>query len=508
MKSICREIIKRALEENVSREDFQNLKSRVCREFDIATIPKNADILECVEKEEKEKLLPILLKKPTRSISGVSVIAVMPEPRECPGECIYCPKGEDAPQSYTGEEPAALRARRNKYDPVKQVKNRIEQLRAIGHPTDKAELIIMGGTFPAQPKEYQANFVKGCFDAMIGRECASFDESIKAAETSEVRPIGVTVETRPDFCGKEEIEEMMKLGVTRVELGVQTVFDEIYEKVNRGHTVEDVVKATKLLKDAGIKVGYHIMPGLPGSSKEKDLEVFKTIFADERFKPDMLKIYPTLVMEGTELYDMWKTGKYEPLGSEEAAELIARAKKDFPRWVRVMRVTRDIPANLIAAGVKKSNLRQLVKGEMRKNKWECKCIRCREAGHRHMEGDELPENIEIHMEEYKASDGREFFISAEDFSKDILVGYVRLRISENALVRELHVYGSEVSLGEDAKEREFQHKGWGRKLLQKAERIAVAEGKKELLVRSGVGVREYYRGLGYSDKGAYMGKVL
>jgi len=495
LKTVCREILKEALNKELTREDLLKLKRKISKKYHVK-LPKNSDILKYANKEEKEKLLPILLRKPTRSISGVSVIAVMSRPYDCPhGTCLYCARGENAPQSYTGEEPAALRARYNEYDPWRQVRNRISQLRSIGHPTDKAELIVMGGTFPAQPFTYQKEFVKSCLDAMVGERCKTFSETKKCAETSSVRPVGITFETRPDYCKEKEIRRMLGLGATRVELGVQTTYDSIYKKIHRGHTIKDVVEATILCKNAGLKVLYHMMPGLPGSSFEKDLRSFKSIFTDQKFKPDMLKIYPTLVMEGTELYEMWKRGEYEPLSSKKATKLVAEVKKILPRWVRLMRVQRDIPAQLISAGVKKSNLRQLALEKAR----TCSCIRCREVGHKKV----IPENIEIRVERYNASGGKEYFISAEDFDKKVLVGYLRLRKTPDKwIVRELHVYGSEVLIGKEAGESQFQHKGWGKKLLGKAEEIA--GGK--IYVLSGIGAREYYKKLGYKRSGFFMAK--
>ncbi|MFH1424090.1 MAG: tRNA uridine(34) 5-carboxymethylaminomethyl modification radical SAM/GNAT enzyme Elp3 [archaeon] len=498
-----------ALSKGLSREELVKLKARVSRRHHLAKTPSNADILKVATASEKKKLRQLLLKKPTRSISGVSVVAVMARPWDCPhGKCSYCPRGSDAPQSYTGEEPAALRARFNKFSATNQVKNRLQQLRETGHPTDKVELIIMGGTFPAQPVSYQKQFVKDCLDAMSGKKTKTLAEAKKACETSKVRPIGITFETRPDYCKEKEIKRMLQLGATRVELGVQNVYDSIYKKVNRGHTVLDVIESTKLMKDAGLKVLYHMMPGLPGSSLKKDLTGFKTIFSDQRFKPDMIKIYPTLVMPGTELYDDWKAGKYKPLTSIQAAKLVSKIKQIIPPWIRIMRVQRDIPANLIAEGVKKSNLRQLATAN-------CKCIRCREVGHNKLK----PENIEIKVQKYNASGGVEYFISAEDFEKGVLVGYLRLRKTQTHdvgrasryrssaptrwLVRELHVYGVEVPIGED-EATAYQHKGWGKKLLQKAEEIA----DEKLYVLSGIGAKEYYRNRGYKDDGVYVVRYL
>ncbi len=519
-KDAYREIIEKALEKDLTRPEFQKLKRTIGRKYNLKKIPKNSKILAESDEKEKEKLRPLLLKKPTRSISGVSVVAVMTPPSDCPhGKCLYCPQGPEAPQSYTGEEPAALRGRRNKFDGYSQVRNRLNQLKAVGHPTDKIELIIMGGTFPARPFEEQKEFLKSCFEGLSGRKFDTFEKAKEKVQKIEARPIGITFETRPDYAKENEINNILELGGTRVELGVQNPDDEIYEKAERGHTVQDVVESTRLLKDSGFKINYHLMPGLPGSSEKKDLEMFKKIFEDSNFRPDMIKIYPTLVMEGTKLYELWKKGEYKPLTSKRAAELVAEMKKIVPEWVRIMRVQRDIPANLISAGVKKSNLRQLAKKVMKNKGFECSCIRCREVGHKIRKEGSKPENIEIRTEKYEASEGTEFFISAEDFEKDILIGYTRLRlpsekyfrpeINENtALIRELHVYGSEVLIGDEAQNLEYQHLGYGEKLLKEAEKTALKNGKSEILVLSGLGVREYYEKFGYRKKGPYMYKKL
>lgn len=460
------------------------------------------------------------MRKSTRSISGVSVVAVMTPHTNCPhGVCAYCPKGKNAPQSYTGEEPAARRALRNKFSPQKQVENRLRQLKAIGHPTDKIELIIMGGTFTAQPFSKQKKFVMGCLEELTGKK-ASFEKLKKFAETSKRRPVGITFETRPDYCSKKEINEMLGLGATRVELGVQTIYDKILEKVDRKCNVADLIKATQLLKDSGLKVCYHLMPGLPGSSSEKDLKMFKEIFENPVFKPDMIKIYPTLVVKGTKLYKWWKAGKYKPLETEKAVELISKAKSGLPKWVRVMRITRDIPAQMIEAGVKKGDLRLLVQKRMEELGTKCKCIRCREVGHVFRKKKTLPKKIEVRTEKYTAGNGTEFFISAEDFKQGILIGYLRLRFpsrnffrkeidKKTAIVRELHVYGPEVLIGaKPGLKYKFQHRGFGKKLLKEAEKIARQKGYKKLLVLSGIGAKKYYRKLGYRSYGVYMMKRL
>ncbi len=465
-----------------------------------ANLPTNADILaECTDKQAAI-LQRLIITKPQRTISGVSVVAIMSPPAPCPGKCIYCPQGPDAPKSYTGMEPATQRARHNKYDAYDQVQNRLDQFKKVGHPTDKCELIIMGGTFPALIIKDQNKFVKQAYEGFNGKRSKTLDEAQKLNETAKHRVVGLTIETRPDFF---DIKQLRKIGATRVELGIQSVYPAILKQIKRGHTINQAESTTKEMKDAAFKILYHIMPGLPGSTLKSDIKMFKTIFTDERFKPDMLKIYPTLVIKGTKLYDMWKKGQYKPVDEKYMQELLAEVFRMCPKWVRIMRVQRDIPADFIEAGPKKSNLRELVQVKTKE-------IRSREAGRVWLKTGKLSKNVEILVEKYKANGGTEYFISAEDKKQDILVGFFRLRLTNDktALGRELHVYGSELPLGKEAKGAAVQHRGWGKKLLAKAESIAKDAGKLEILLISGVGVREYYEKLGYKKRDTYMVKPL
>ena len=524
--ALCKEIIQRLKrEKNVSKKRLNQIKIKVAKKYKTST-PSNSKIIECLKPEESERLLPILKRKAVRSISGVTIVAVMSQPYPCPksSPCAYCPGGPTfgVPQSYTGFEPATMRGIQNRFDPYEQVRSRIEQYKAIGHTVDKVELIIMGGTFPAVPFDYQQSFVQRCLDAMTGKKSETLENAKKYAEFSLIRNVGITVETRPDVSKQEDVDHMLSLGVTRVEIGVQTIYDDIYKLVNRGHKVKDVIEATRVLKDSGLKVCYHMMPGLPGSNFEKDLKAFQEIFKDPAFKPDMLKIYPCLVIKGTKVYDWWLKGKYNPYTTEEAAELIAQIKKALPSWVRVMRIQRDIPSGLIVAGVKKSNLRQLALKKLKDQGFTCNCIRCREVGHRMIKDGivPVPENIKICKQEYDASEGTELFISVEDRINNILIGYIRLRIpSERAhrpeinhvkssIVRALHVYGSLVPVGEHF-EKAWQHKGYGTLLLSEAERISLEEFNCEkILVTSGLGAKEYYKRVGYDYDGPYVSKFL
>lgn len=524
----CREAIRRILSEGkVDPLSLSKIKSEICREFKLSRPPKNSELLAAATVEERTKLLTALRLKPVRSISGVTVITVMPKPYPCPKEetCIYCPGGPEfnTPKSYTGKEPAAARALQHNYDPYTQVSSRIEQLRAMGHEVDKVELIVFGGTLTCYPREYLEWFIMQCLNAITGARAKTLKEAQAEAEKSTVRVSDIALETRPDFCKEPQVDFLLGLGATRLELGVQTVYDEIYQIVKRGHTVEDVVKATRIAKDSGFAVVYHMMPNLPGSSYEQDLEMFKTIFSDERFKPDALKIYPTLVIPGTGLYEMWCRGEYKPYPFDKLVDLIIEVKKLTPKWVRIQRIQRDIPANLVVAGVKRGDLRSLVQERLKSRGLSCCCIRCREVGHvTYKTGVEpQPENIELVAMKYPASEGTEIFLSFEDVVNNVLIGLLRLRVpsskahrpevkqGDTTIVRELHVYGPLVRVGRAASPNEWQHRGWGERLLQEAERVSREDfGARKILVLAGIGTREYYRRLGYEREGAYMSKKL
>jgi len=459
------------------------------------------------------------MKKFARTISGVTPVAVMTLPMKCPGQCLYCPTYSNVPQSYTPESPAVLRARKCDYDAGQQVKLRLRILSEMGHPTDKVELIVMGGTFLAYPKDYQYQFIKDCYDALNGVESLTLEEAKRLNETTKHRCTGLCIETRPDWCGQGEIDRMLEFGTTRVELGVQTLSDEIYRLVRRGHKVADVVKATALLREHGFKVHYHWMPGLPGSTPEEDLELSRRLFDDDSFKPDGLKLYPTVVVAGTELEKWYKEERYQPYDVNTMVNLLAEIKSIVPRYVRISRVLRDIPAKFIMAGCRDS-LRDMIKQRMRWEGVECKCIRCREYGHRLQDGWEIGEPHLVRMD-YEAAGGREIFLSFED-EKETLFGLLRMRIQAKpipalphefngnlALIRELHVFGPEVPLS-GQKPEAAQHKGLGKALLQEAERIAGEEFQaQQVVVLSGTGAREYYRAeFGYSSLGDYMVREL
>ena len=502
-----------------TKDDIQRMKINLCKKYKMDVLPSNADVLAHVSEEDMDMLEPLLRKKPVRTISGVAVVAVMSPPLDCPhGKCAYCPGGADkgTAQSYTGREPAALRAAQHAFDPHAQVHARLRQLERIGHPTDKVDLIIMGGTFTARESEYQKNFVKRCFDAMNGTDMPGLEEAQQANETAHNRCVGLTVETRPDYFYEPQVDLALELGATRVELGVQTLNDEALARMKRGHGSAESAKASRIARDAGLKVAYHMMPGLPGETPASDLAGFERLFSDDRFKPDMLKIYPTLVIEGTGLHDMWKAGEYCPYPQDELVRLMADIKERLPKWVRIQRIQRDIPIQLIEAGSRQSHLRELAQWELEARGKKCRCIRCREAGHNFLRGRDAGE-VSLLTECYSASGGKEYFISFEDSAQDILVGFARLRIpsesahrpemENSAVIRELRTVSQQLPLNMRADDS-WQHRGLGEKLIRQCMEIAADNSRERLLVTSGVGAREYYRKLDFARMGPYMAKTL
>lgn len=531
VKKIAREIIEYLLvNPKTSRKKITNLKGKIGKKYNYNRVIKNATILYHATNAEKENINKFLKRRTTRTISGVSVIAIMTKPLPCPGTCIYCPGQDSQPnqkvaQSYTGQEPAAMRSIHNNYDPFKQVQSRIQDLEAIGHAVDKIELIVMGGTFLSTNLNYQKEFIKGAYEGIINKGTKTLDQAKRLAEKSKRRVIGLTIETRPDYCKEEQVDIMLNFGATRVEIGVQTVFNEIYELVKRGHTIKDTTEAIRIAKDAGLKVNAHVMPNLPGSDYSNDIQTFDILFSNPDFRPDMLKIYPCLVIKGTELYDWWKSGKYTPYSDEKLIDLIANVKEKLPPYVRIQRIMRDIPARLIEAGCKKSNLRQLVKERLIELNYKCNCIRCREYGISKGIGDldeNSPGKVSLIRFDYEASQGKEIFLSYENKDENYLVGYLRLRQpsefahrhelndGKTMIVREIKVVGELVP--KDLKPYRYaqiQHRGFGKLLMQNAERISSQEFKaKKLAVISGIGARDWFYNLGYKLNGPYVSKTL
>ena len=501
-------------------KEIEECKKEVASQLKLQHLPTNVDLLKLLPNDDQ--LISLLKLKPVKTSSGIAVIAVMAEPHNCPhGTCVYCPGGVNwgTPQSYTGLEPASMRAQENEFDPFLQVQTRLNQLKTLGHEVGKCELIIIGGTFTGVNEDYQINFVKRCLDALNQKDSQNIDEAKIISESSKLKTVGLTVETKPDFCKQKDIDLMLSYGTTRVELGVQALSDESYRLTNRGHTVQDVVDSFKLAKDSGLKIVAHMMPGLPGLNYVEDLKGFQKLFQDPQFKPDMIKVYPCLVIEGTALYGMYMKDLYKPYDESTTINLLAEVKKIVPKWVRIMRIQREIPAHAIVAGVKSSNVRQMILDEVERRGFKCQCIRCREIGL----GDANSinsDNLKIFREDYESSDGKEIFLSYEDSSRNHIIGFLRLRLpsddsnrseivkGKTSIVRELRVYGSVVPVGLKNKEK-WQHQGYGSKLMAESELIAKEEfDLSKMLVISALGTRGYYRKFGYTLDGPYMAKNL
>ena len=515
----CSEIKQNLLSINEpTKKQVKEEIKKVCAKYSLEKIPRNHEILSMAKEADFAKLKKVLLKKPIKTASGVSVIALMPKPFACPhGRCTYCPGGieSNSPNSYTGNEPSTINAIENNYEPKLQITSKIEKLIAFGHDTSKMEIVIVGGTFLFMPKEYQENFIKSCYDALNGINSKSLEEAKSNNEHAQIRNVGFTIETKPDFCKQEHVDLMLGYGITRIEIGVQSLQERVYKIVNRGHDYSDVTESFRISKDAGYKIVAHMMPGLPTVTPAEDISDFAKLFSDEKLKPDMLKIYPSLVIENTPMYEEYKKGQYTPYSNEDMIKVLTEVKKNVPKWVRIMRVQREISPHEIIAGPKSGNLRQIVHQNLRKQGLSCRCIRCREIGLSNKKIQE--QNLELKRINYESAGGNEVFLSYEDCSESIY-GFLRLRkpsdsahrkeIRGNCIVRELHVYGKSIKIGEK-KENEVQHSGLGKNLVKEAERIAKEEfDARKLLVISAVGTREYYQKLGYSLYGPYMAKSL
>lgn len=591
-----------------NKADLQKTKQEAASAFGIA-VPPDSVVAAAMSDEVRRKHGAILRTKPMRSASGVAIIAVMSSPASCPhGKCTFCPGGPevDAPQSYTGFEPSTMRAKRYDYDPYRIVRGRLEQLVRNGHAVDKVDIVIQGGTFPAREESYQDWFVAGIYaglndgPAPPGSKDAGREESweseadwtllqphardvrlrdlMKANETAQCRAIGLTIETKPDWCFEEHLDGMLRRGATRVEIGLQTLDDDVLRATHRGHDLADSRRAMQAARDAGFKICAHMMPGLPRDGRlpvaettepaealgsalsarsatgrgaaaahlitpvelptvgrfnpdpAKDVADMRDLFTDPAWRPDMLKIYPTLVvMEGeTGLKRMWQRKEYEPYDSAAAAAVVGESKGFVPEYCRIQRIDRDIPTTHVEAGVMNSNLRQIAQAWRReRNLPECRCIRCREAGTRARSGvDVRMDRVVLRRAEYEASSGTEVFLSFEDPVADAVVAFLRLRkvspkvsrvecdvLGGAAFVRELKVYGivqpinATPAVVDDPEVGSFQHQGLGARLLAEAERIAFTEWTVgRLLVIAGPGVKPYYRRHGYSDCGPYVAK--
>ncbi len=531
---------------NLTKEKIDKIKRGISGRFFLPS-PSTADLLhEYRRLLERKKISPnqslesLLQKRAIRTLSGVAVVTVLTKPWSCPGRCVYCPQEPGMPKSYLKNEPAAQRAYLNKFDPYNQVISRLQMLYNNGHPTDKVELIVKGGSWQAYPWRYQIWFTKECFRAANNchpeRSEGSLETTNKDSsaspqndttkqlqkkleseqqknETATHRIIGLTLETRPDLITPRTIKQMRQLGCTRVELGVQHTDDKILALNKRGQTLAQTKEATRLLKNAGFKVDYHLMPQLPGSSPREDYKMIKQIFADPDLRPDMIKIYPCTVVKKSPLYNWYRKGKYKPYPDKKLIEMLIRVKAEIiPRYCRISRLIRDIPSTEIMAGNRVTNLRQVIQEEMKKRHLFCRCLRCREIGHssKIFNIKYLILNIKLFTEKYSASGGIEYFLSYEDPQRRVVYAFCRLRISPSsstAFLRELHTYGPLVSLGEKNK-KASQHWGLGRKLLAEAEKIACQNGATKLSVIAGVGARNYYRKFGYRLKDTYLEKSL
>ncbi len=494
--------------------NVQNEIKKICKKYMLKQIPKKIDILSVVSNKNLDKLKSILVKKPIKTSSGVAVISVMPKPYSCPhGKCTYCPGGikSNSPNSYTGNEPITLNSIKNNFDPKLQITDSLQRLMKLGHNTSKVELVVVGGTFLFMPKSYQDHFIKSCYDALNGYTSSTLEESKKNNENAKIRNVGFTLETKPDYCKKMHVQSMLKYGITRIEIGVQNLQQNTYEIVNRGHSLADVVNSFHIAKDFGFKIVAHMMPGLPGTNMENDIDDFIRLFTDSRFKPDMLKIYPTLVVKNTKLYSQYIGGEYKPYSDENMIKIITEIKKNVPRWVRIMRIQREIQHNEIIAGPKMGNLRQIISKKLQQKNIVCKCIRCREV-----RLDKDTARINLSRENYYSSEGHEVFLSYVD-KNDKIYGFLRLRYPSEkhkirsekyCIIRELHVYGKLIDIG-NKEIGGIQHYGLGKMLINNAERIAKEEfDSKLILVISAVGTRKYYKNAGYYLSGSYMEKKL
>jgi elongator complex protein 3 len=529
---IIEELIKRKIK---SRADLNSFKREVAKKYKVPC-PSNIELLKAYHKflkldrrqeiEEIQQIKALLKTRPIRSLSGIVNISVLTKPYPCPGRCLYCPKEPGIPKSYLSGEPAVERAKRLNYDPYLQVKKRIEMLKIEGHPTDKIELRIVGGTWSYYPKRYQAWFIKECFRACNNYQSeedkrrkiqamASILRQIgkeqKRNEKAKNRIIGISIETRPDFINEKEIKWLRELGVTMVELGVQSIYDDVLKLNLRGHQVKETILATKLLKDAGFKILYQMMPNLPGSDLKRDEEMLEELFQNSDFRPDYLKIYPCALLKEAPLYQWWKKGQYQPYSTKILIWLLKKIKKKIPDYVRIQRISRDIPSQrVIEGGARISNLRQILAAIIKNEGWKCKCIRCREIREKHESKDDssFSNRVYLFRENYDASDGKEIFLSYESADRK-LYSLLRLRLSSKkaAIIRDVQTFGELVPIHQIGGPP--QHHGLGKKLIAEAERITKEEfNLTKIAVISGIGVREYYRKLNYRQKETYMVKKL
>ncbi|KAK3169273.1 Elongator subunit [Lepraria neglecta] len=537
----CSEIASALIQDHEAQQDdnapkkdlnLNSLRGQMAKKHRLSNQPPLTAIIAAVPEHYKKYILPKLIAKPIRTSSGIAVVAVMCKPHRCPhiaytgNICVYCPGGPDSDfeystQSYTGYEPTSMRAIRARYDPFEQARGRVDQIKSLGHSVDKVEYIIMGGTFMSLPQDYRDEFISQLHNALSGYQTSNVDEAVEAGEMSNIKCVGITIETRPDYCLDTHLSSMLRYGCTRLEIGVQSLYEDVARDTNRGHTVAAVAETFKLAKDAGFKVVSHMMPDLPNVGIERDLDQFREYFENPDFRTDGLKIYPTLVIRGTGLYELWRTGRFKNYTPNVLIDLVARILALVPPWTRIYRVQRDIPMPLVTSGVENGNLRELALSRMKDFGTTCRDVRTREVGINEVKNKIRPSQVELVRRDYAANGGWETFLAYEDPKQDILIALLRLRKCSDthtfrpelkdqptSLVRELHVYGSAVPV--HARDpRKFQHQGYGTLLMEEAERIARDEhGSRKISVISGIGVRSYYGKLGYTLDGPYMSKTL
>ncbi len=463
--------------------------------------------------EADPELITHLQMKPTRSQAGVTVVTVLTKPYPCPGKCIFCPTDYRMPKSYLHDEPGAMRAERHAFDPFDQTANRILALENIGHPVDKIELLILGGTWSSYRRDYQEWFVKRCFDAINEVEAETLVEAQMINANGERRNVGLVVETRPDHVTPDELRWLRYLGVTKVQIGLQSLDDRVLALNNRGETTAEFREAIRLLRLGGFKIHAHWMPNLLGATVESDIEDFGRLWSDPAFRPDELKIYPCMLLENAELYEYWQRGEYQPYTEEEVIQILMACKAQVPPYVRINRVIRDIPTTNVVEGFKKANLRQIAQQRMAKQGLKCRCIRCREIRRRQLD----PADLSLKIETYETAASTEHFLSFE--TDEHIAGFLRLslpyrdadlpieELDGHAMIREVHVYGPALSVGEES-QGEAQHIGLGSQLVDKAKEMAKAAGYSHMAVISAIGTREYYGRHGFQTDGLYMTVAL
>jgi len=519
-----------AKESELDEKRLKAIRNKLTKENG-GVLPKNLELIEAYRQlvvakkiEANPMVLKAIQKRKVRTMSGIANITVLTKDLGCPGQCIFCPTEKGMPKSYLSNEPAMMRAVRNEFSAYKQVKTRLNGLKAQGHDITKIDVRTAGGTWGAVPLWYQDRFLKGIYLALNegpGEFIEHSDDEIKAMdlqalikenETADCRCVGLWVETRPDWVDEEELKRLRSYGVTGIELGIQTTDDKVNEFNKRGHGLAESINATKICRDIGLKVCHHLMPNLPTATLESDLKSGRDLFELEGLRPDYLKVYPTMVTPFSDLEKMVKEDPsiHTPYTDDELIEIIKVIKKGTPEYCRIIRIIRDIPAESIVLGSTKSNLRQ----EMQRAGVQCRCVRCREIQ------DQKVGSWELGVMSYEANEGKEFFISIDEPKLDKLIGLCRLRFPSDpenqifdelkgaAIIRELHVYGQKQSLSAESAPSKTQHMGFGKQLMQKAEEIAADAGFKKIAVISAIGTREYYKKLGYKLEGTYMTKPL